>query len=221
MVVKIGDIPDAATVILWCHECMGSIGSQLLDMAFGRPRGPLGRIGGRLMARGNAVTEKSLVDLAKLTAADTALVVGGGPGVGVHHAAQQAGHVIAVDPSETMLATCRQRCGTLVDNGTVELVEGDAAHTGQPDASVDVVFSVNNIMLWPDWDAGFAELHRVLRPEGRILVSVHNKWLPGGLPALAAAVARAGFVDVQSWTWEPPGRRATTAAQLRARKLVR
>src|SRR4051812_29033013 len=197
---------------------MGSIGNNLLDMAFGRPRGPLGRIGGRLMARGNAITETRLVDLAKLTTDDTVLVVGPGPGVGVRHAAGQARHVIAVDPSATMLAACGQRCGALVDDGTVELVDGDAAHTGQPDASADVVFSVNNVMLWPDRDAGFAELHRVLRPGGRILVSAHDKWLLGGVTALAAGVPRAGFVAVQSWTWEPPGRGATTAAQLRARR---
>ncbi|MFD1047847.1 helix-turn-helix domain-containing protein, partial [Kibdelosporangium lantanae] len=95
---------------------------------------------------------------------------------------------LAPHERDVLLAACRQRCGSLVDNGTVELVTGDAAHTGQPDASVDVVFTVNNVMLWPDWDAGFAELHRVLRPDGRILVSAHEKWLPGGLQALTAAV---------------------------------
>lgn len=83
---------------------------------------------------------------------------------------------------------------------------------------MDAVLSVNNVMIWPSWQAGFGELHRVLRPGGRMLISVHNKWLPGGLAALEAAVDAAGFVDVRTWTWEPPGRAAATAAQLAARR---
>jgi arsenite methyltransferase len=197
---------------------MGTIGDRLLDMGFGQPRGLLGRIGGWLMARGNADTERHLVKLADLTPEDVVLVLGPGPGVGLEAAGIQAGHVVGVDPSATMLTVCGQRCGDLIEKGKVELVRGDAENTGQPDASVDVVLSVNNVMLWPDWRAGFAELHRILRPEGRMLISVHEKWLPGGLTALGTAVGEAGFDGVQTWTWEPPGRSATTAAQLRARR---
>jgi arsenite methyltransferase len=197
---------------------MTGIGDRLLDMGFGRPRGLLGRVGGWLMARGNAATENQLVELADLQQDETVLVLGPGPGIGLHATAMRAAHVIGVDPSETMLAACRQRCDELVDNGTVQLVRGDAENTGQRDASVDVVLSVNNVMLWPDWRAGFTEVRRVLRPGGRMLLSAHDKWLPGGLPALASAVTAAGFDDVETWTWEPPGRSATTAAQLRARR---
>jgi SAM-dependent methyltransferase len=80
------------------------------------------------------------------------------------------------------------------------------------------VLAVNNVQLWPDWPAGFGELHRVLRPGGRLLLSAHDKWLPGGLAALTAAVTAAGFDNIRTWTWEPPGRGATTAAQLSARR---
>jgi ubiquinone/menaquinone biosynthesis C-methylase UbiE len=187
-------------------------------MGFGRPRGLLGHVGGRLMARGNADTERHLVDLADLKQEDRVLVLGPGPGVGLHAAAIRSGHVVGVDPSEMMLAVCRQRCADLIDTGSVQFVLGDAENTGQPDASVDVVLSVNNVMLWPDWRAGFAELSRVLRPGGRMLLSVHNKWLPGGLSALTAAVESAGFRDIETWAWEPPGRGTTTAAQLRAHR---
>ena len=115
-----------------------------------------------------------------------------------------------------MLAACRQRCAKLVDNGTVQLRLGDAENTGQPDTSVDVVLSVNNVMLWPDWHVGFTELRRILRPGGRMLLSAHDKWLPGGSTALATTVDNAGFDGIRTWTWEPPGRSATTAAQLQA-----
>lgn len=114
------------------------------------------------MARGNSATEHRVVDLAKLEPDETVLVVGPGPGVGLHAAAQLAGRTIGVDPSPAMLALCHERCGD-----QVELREGSAAHTGEPGESVDVVLTVNNVMLWDDRAAGFAELFRVLRPGGR------------------------------------------------------
>jgi arsenite methyltransferase len=189
---------------------------RLLDRGFGHPAGLLGRIGGRLMARGNAATEHRLVELADPGPTDVVLVVGPGPGVGLRAAALRAERAIAVDPSDVMLDACRRRCANLVKTGAVDLVRGEAARTNQPAASIDVALSVNNVQLWPDRGSGFAELIRVLRPGGRLFVSVHDKWLPGGLDGLGRTVAAAGFDDVRTWRWEPPGRAAGTAAQLSA-----
>lgn len=195
---------------------MTGIVARVGNMGFARPRGLLGRFGARVMARGNAAEERHLVEVAELGPEDTVLVIGPGPGVGLHAAALRAGRVVGVDPSKLMLATCRKRCAELVQRGVVGLRLGDAEHTGLPDGSVDVVLSVNNVMIWPDWAAGFAELRRVLRSGGRLFVSGHLKWFPGGLPALSSAVDAAGFTDIETWTWEPPGHAAATAGQLRA-----
>jgi SAM-dependent methyltransferase len=55
--------------------------------------------------------------------------------------------------------------------GRVEVRAGDAAATGLPSASADLVVSVNTVAIWPDLDAGAAGLRRVLRPGGRLLLS--------------------------------------------------
>jgi arsenite methyltransferase len=192
---------------------MSTTSAQVRDRAFGHPRGLLGRIGGALMARGNAATERQLVNVARLTAEETVLVVGPGPGIGLLAAAERARTVIGVDPSPQMLARCHERCpGAIVRAGSAE-------HTGQESASVEIVLSVNNVQLWDDRAAGFAELYRVLRPGGRLLLSAHEKWLPVPRHELAAEVTTAGFTDLQTWTWEPPGWSAT-AAQLRASRPV-
>src|SRR3977135_2801886 len=96
-----------------------------------------------------------------------------------------------------MLRAARRRGASLIRQGRVQLVRGVADHTGQSDASVDVVLAVNNVQIWPDWDAAFAELHRVLRPGGRLLLSAHEKWLPVPRHALATEVEAAGFTDPQ------------------------
>ncbi len=187
--------------------------TQMLEKTFGHPSGLLGRFGGLAMAHGNAATELRVVELASIESGEATLVVGSGPGVGLQAAAERAGRAIGVDPSPEMLARSRRRCGE-----AVELRQGTADATGEPDGSVDVVLTVNNVQLWDDRTAGFAELYRVLRPGGRLLLSSHEKWLPVSRHELADEAAAAGFTDLQTWTWEPPGFGASLAAQLRAIK---
>lgn len=170
------------------------------------------------MARGNAATERQIVRLSGLQLSDTVLVVGHGPGVGLRAAGEQASRVVGVDPSSKMREIAVKRCADLVRDGRVELHDGTAEATGQPDLAFTAVLSVNNAMLWPDRAAALAELYRVLRPGGALLISTHQRWLPGGQGQLAADVTSAGFDEVQSWLWKPPSRAASTAVQLRARR---
>lgn len=188
----------------------------MLDKAFGHPQGILGRIGGALMARGNAATELKVVDIAAPADTDTVLVVGPGPGVGLRAAAERARLTIGVDPSEDMLRACVERCADLVKAEKVRVRVGTAEETGVADGVADLVISVNNVQIWDDRPEAWRELLRTLRPGGRLVLSSHEKWLPGTRHELAAEVEAAGFTDVQSWTWDPPGRMASRACQLSA-----
>ncbi|WP_190817846.1 class I SAM-dependent methyltransferase [Saccharopolyspora pogona] len=183
-----------------------------LDRAFGHPSGLLGTVGGALMARGNAAAEQQVVRLARLTGGEEVLVIGPGPGVGLLAAGEQAARVVAIEPSPRMRQAASRRCAAM-SNVTVQ--DGTAAETGQPDAAFDVVLSVNNVQLWPDRATALAELHRVLSPGGVLLLSTHERWLPGGRAGLHADVQAAGFADAQTWAWQPPAR-GTTQAQTRA-----
>ncbi|EHR49966.1 methylase involved in ubiquinone/menaquinone biosynthesis [Saccharomonospora marina XMU15] len=195
--------------------------ADVLDRTFGHPRGLLGRLGGAVMAHGNAATERHVVSVANPASDENVLVIGPGPGVGLRAAAERARLVIGVDPAEEMLDMCRARCAEAVEQGTVELRAGTAAATGQADESVDVVLSVNNVQLWDDRQAALAELLRVLRPGGRLVLSAHERWLPVPRQELGAEFEAEGFTDVQTWVWQPPGVAASRAAQLRAYKPTR
>lgn len=76
--------------------------------------------------------------------------------------------VVGVDPSSRMLEVGRQKLGPLADR--VELVEGDAQALPFDDASFDattIAFGIRNV---PDRDRGLAEMARVTRPGGRVVV---------------------------------------------------
>jgi len=176
---------------------MSTILMRALDAAFGHPRGLVGRLGGALMVRGNAAQERWAVRHADLRPGSRVLVVGPGPGVGLALAAAAVapgGHV-GVEPSATMREMAAARCASEIAAGRVELRDGTAEHTGCADDTVDAVISVNNVMLW-DRPAGFAELHRVLRPAGRLVLTAHRHVLGAPPEQLRTEASAAGFTDL-------------------------
>ncbi len=168
------------------------------------------------MARGNATTELQVVRLAHIRDTDHVVVIGPGPGVGLRAAGERASTAVGVEPSAAMRRIATKRCAELVRRGKVRLRPATATSTGLPDASFDVVLSVNNVQLWPDRADALAEIRRLLKPGGSLLVSAHRRRLPGDGRSLADEVTASGFDEVQHWVWTPPSRGVPAAAQLRA-----
>ena len=124
------------------------------------------------------------------------------------------GRVIGVDMTEDMVAKGRQLAQEH-GFGNVEFRLGYIEHLPVESATVDVIISNCVINLTPDKLASFKEIHRVLKPGGRILIAdlVTAGELPPDVRASAAAwadclagamekeeyldtIRRAGFADV-------------------------
>jgi SAM-dependent methyltransferase/TusA-related sulfurtransferase len=108
-----------------------------------------------------------------IRAGDTVLDIGSGSGTDVLLAAQAvgpAGQVIGLDLTAAMLAKLE---ANVVAAGVrnVRVLEGNAERIPLPDASVDVVTSNGVLNLVPDKGAAFAEIHRVLKPGGRLQIA--------------------------------------------------
>src|SRR5688572_30463164 len=76
-----------------------------------------------------------------------------------------------VDFSPAMLKRARVRAAEL--GREIDLVEGDAQALPFPDASFDTVVCTLGLCGFPDERAAIAEMHRVLRPGGTLLLLDH------------------------------------------------
>ncbi|SFH57883.1 Methyltransferase domain-containing protein [Actinopolymorpha cephalotaxi] len=151
--------------------------SWLLDRplrGFALPTGRIGSLQGRLMGLLNGDEQDEASTLLAARPGEHVLEVGFGPGVLVQRTLAAGARVTGVDPSPQMAAQARRRNATAVSAGRADLRVGTAERTGLPGAAFDAVVSVNNVPMWSDLDAGMRELHRVLRPGGRAVVTWHG-----------------------------------------------
>jgi ubiquinone/menaquinone biosynthesis C-methylase UbiE len=108
------------------------------------------------------------------------------------------GHVTAADVSPAMAEKARERLGK-APNASVFVEDGQALSFA--DCSFDVVLCNLGLMFFPDPVRGLSEFRRVLRPGGRVAVSVNtvversynhqiNAIIARHMPNLAEAVTR-------------------------------
>jgi SAM-dependent methyltransferase len=97
-----------------------------------------------------------------------------GPGVGIHSvpvaaALAPGGRLDVVDVQQSMLDDVVRRARAAgVTN--IALHCGDARHLPHADASFDAAYLIGVLGEIPDGDAALRELHRVLKPDGRLVI---------------------------------------------------
>jgi len=136
-----------------------------------------------LDTRGGVVT-RAMIDAASLRLGDQVLELACGPG-GVGMAAAEVvgpnGNVVLSDIAPEMIALADQRSKARA-LGNVSIREIDMEAIDFPDASFDVVFCREGLMLVPDTAKAVAEACRVVLPGGRVVFAVwgprdRNPWL--------------------------------------------
>jgi SAM-dependent methyltransferase len=111
--------------------------------------------------------------VAELSEGEVVLDLGSGGGIDVILSARRVGatgKAYGVDMTDEMLDLARRNAAK-AGIGNVEFLKGHIEQIPLPDESVDVVISNCVINLSTDKAAVFSEMHRVLRPGGRIGIS--------------------------------------------------
>jgi SAM-dependent methyltransferase len=124
---------------------------------------------------------------------DALLEVGcGSAGLLVAHASHVR-RVAGLDASEMQVEMARKRLAGRISAGTAEIVLGDAMALPWDDGRFSAVASVNCLKFVPDPPKALGEMHRVLRPDGRLVLTIDkqvDKW------------GRSGKVDAfGQWQW--------------------
>ena len=96
--------------------------------------------------------------------------IGAGLGAGAVPAAAAGADVIAVEPTPFMRRVLALRRAVSRHRARLEVVDGAAERIPAADRSVDAIVAVNTMHHWVDVERGVAEIARVLRPGGRLLL---------------------------------------------------
>lgn len=160
---------------------------------FGRPRGPLGVMAGRIMAKRGSNVERNvwLIERAAIEPEHLVLELGPGPGVALVAAARAAtdGHVYGVDHSSTMLEMAARRARRAGVADRVTLIQGRAQVLHYDLRDLDRIYAMNVWLFWDDQEAVIAHFASRLAPGGRLLIG-HQPRTPGATAADTDAAGR-------------------------------
>jgi len=152
----------------------GDIWSRI-DHQFAHPKGVAGRLLGHVMVPLNRTPNRKAVAALAPQAGEAILEVGFGPGqaLGEILAAAPGCRLHGIDRSAEMVdLACRRnaRAGSKLD-----LRVGNLDNLPWPDARFDKVLAVNVAYFFDEEGIAARELHRVLRPGGRLVLYVTDR----------------------------------------------
>jgi arsenite methyltransferase len=139
---------------------------RYLARQFARPSGPVGRLlVGPWLDRIARRMNRLALDRLDVRPHDRVLEIGFGGGALLAALLDAGARVSGVEISEAMLERARRRFGE-----KARLFRASAEALPLPDASADRAVSVNSLYFWPDPAGAMAELARVVRPGGTLVL---------------------------------------------------
>jgi ubiquinone/menaquinone biosynthesis C-methylase UbiE len=140
-----------------------------------------------------------VVEQAGLTGGETVIDVGCGTGNAALLAAEAGTQVIGIDPAERLIevaAAAAEQQGL-----DAEFVVGEAASMPVSASEADVLLSVFGVVFAPDARAAAAEMDRVTKSDGRILISA---WIPEGAVSTGVRKIRETMAEITGQQGDPP-----------------
>jgi ubiquinone/menaquinone biosynthesis C-methylase UbiE len=120
------------------------------------------------------------------------------------------GAIYGLDFAPAMLEQAQAKIAAAGVGGQVILQEGDVEQLVWPDASFDLVTSLEALEFFPRPRRALAEMSRTLRPGGMLIVSKYPDIWARSLPfkgltrqRIARLLKQLGFADIEIRAWQP------------------
>lgn len=193
---------------------MSTLAGQL-----GNPHGVLGKGVAFMLNRGNKRAIEAAVTAAGISAGQRAADLGFGGGAGLSLLLDRVGAdgvAYGIELSADMLARARSAHPRETASGRLRLADGSLTALPLADDSLDAAITVNTLYFVPDLDAVCAELARVIRPGGRVVIGIGDPDTMAKLPFtpygftlrpvadVVAALAKSGCTVTQEQLPNPP-----------------
>jgi len=146
----------------------------LWNRQYKSPHGLMGWLAGERMVRQHRRETAWTLNLLEIEPTDTVLEVGFGAGQGIKLAAEQArqGRVMGIDLSEMMVRVATRRNAQAMKVGRVALAQGTMTALPFADQTFDKIMTIHTFYFWPEPVRVLSELSRVLKPGGRLIITL-------------------------------------------------
>ena len=131
----------------------------------------------RTLDRVNERVNRLALSQLALAPRERLLDVGFGGGVLIREAlaAVPEVRVTGIDVSQPMLNRARRAFRQAIESGRVEIAEADVSALPFASHRFDKAAAINTLHFWPEPAAGLAEVRRVLKPGGLLVIAVRPK----------------------------------------------
>jgi SAM-dependent methyltransferase len=136
------------------------------------PRGFVGRITFIFMNRGHKSIYENVAKVLELQSGDDLLEVACGNGYFLKKYASHVHSVAGLDLSQLSVKLATKKNKDRVTAGTAEFVQGEASQLPWEDNRFSVAASMGSFPGFPQPLESLKEIHRVLRPGGRAVISI-------------------------------------------------
>lgn len=136
------------------------------------PRGLIGRIIAWLMPFGHRALYKRVSAALELQPEDDLIEIACGGGYFLKKYASHVCSVAGLDLSEVQIRMAKRKLKKRIAAGTAEIVHGEASQLPWEDNRFSVVTSMGSFIGFPKPLDSLKEMHRVLRLDGRVVLSI-------------------------------------------------
>jgi ubiquinone/menaquinone biosynthesis C-methylase UbiE len=157
---------------------------QFIAQQLRKPDGEAGRQFGEQMNAGNYLMNKNTLDHLQAPAGARILEIGMGNGHFVKDILESDPTIkyTGCDYAETMIAEATMRNAGFIENGQAEFVLAPASELPFDDNTFDRIFTVNTVYFWEEPKQELAEIRRVLKKNGKLLIAARPKWVMEQMP---------------------------------------